>query len=81
MLNTSKKHIIELSAIFSGQQISTEMGPKIFFLQMVLDDVLSNNMKCDEIFRSSNLFGSLKIPNIWNFSAKSKIARNGLSFW
>ena len=43
-----------LSAIFSGQQISTEMGPKFFFLQMILDDVLSNNMKCDEIFRSSN---------------------------
>ena len=59
-----KYKIMTLSAIFSGQQISTEMGPKIFFLQMVLDDVLSNNMKCDEIFRSSNLFESLKIPNI-----------------
>ena len=43
-----------LSAIFSGQQISTEMGPKIFFLQMVLDDVLSNNIKCHEVFRPSN---------------------------
>ena len=25
--------------------------------------------------------GASKSPNIWNFSAKSKIARNGLSFW
>ena len=46
--------MVNLSAIFSGQQISTEMGPKFFFLQMVLDDVLSNNMKCDEVFRPSN---------------------------
>ena len=25
--------------------------------------------------------GASKSPNIWNFSAKSKIAQNGLSFW